>query len=327
MDPKIIDKVLSRTATQQEAHQVAEWFATDEGQKYFSQRFDRESFLLNEKIIAEWSDHEIPTERMKTRFFSQLKTRIRTFRFKVAVAAAIPVILLMGAFMFVADRSGAFASDDLAEVTVPYGEQLHLVLQDGTNVQLNSGSRLQYPKSFGLFSRKVKLSGEGYFSVAKERARPFVVNLDEIEIKVTGTRFNAKAYPDDSEISIALDEGGVNITDRNNNTYLLKANQKAVYDKKTGVCTVDEIEDITEDDAWRTKSLNFYRTPLKEILKVLERQYETTFIVNDSSLLEHKFTISTSRVNASEILTDLEKVSKIKFILTDNDVYEVVSVE
>ncbi|MGB4577646.1 MAG: FecR family protein, partial [Paludibacter sp.] len=197
MDPKIIDKVLSKNASQDEARQVAAWFATDEGQEYFSQRYDRESYLLNEKIITEWSDHEIPTERMKIRFFSQLKMRIRTFRFRVAAAVIIPFIFLAGAFTFVANRTGVFSSEELAEVVVPYGEQVQVVLQDGTIVQLNSGSHLQYPKSFGLFSRKVKLSGEGYFSVAKELGRPFMVNLNEINVKVTGTKFNAKAYPDD----------------------------------------------------------------------------------------------------------------------------------
>ncbi|MDR1609993.1 MAG: FecR domain-containing protein [Candidatus Symbiothrix sp.] len=327
MNTKIIDKVLSKNASPEEARQVAAWFATDEGQEYFSQRYDRESYLLNERILAEWSDHEIPSRRMKQSFISQLKLRIRTFRFRVAAAVLIPFIALVGAFTFIADRSGAFSSEKFAEITVPYGEQLQVMLQDGTSVQLNSGSRLQYPKSFGLFNRKVNLAGEAYFIVAKEKGRPFVVNLNEIQVKVTGTKFNAKAYPDDAKITVSIEEGSVDVLDNKNNTYPLTINQTALYDKNTGICTVNNTEDMTLHTAWRSKSLNFYRTPLKEILKVLERQYEVAFVVNDSSLLEYKFSISTSRVNAGEILMDLEKVSKIRFHLTGDGNYKVVSSE
>jgi len=326
MDPKIVDKVLSKTATPDEARRVAAWFATDEGREYFSQRYDRESYFLNEKIITEWSDHEVPTERMKIRFISQLKMRIRTFRFRVAAAVIIPFIFLAGAFTFVANRTGVFSSEEMAEVVVPYGEQVQVVLQDGTIVQLNSGSHLQYPKSFGLFNRNVKLSGEGYFSVAKEIGRPFIVNLNEINVKVTGTKFNAKAYLDDNKITVSLDEGSVNIADLKKNVYPLKVGESAEYNRDSGTCTVNKVEDLTLHTAWRTKSLNFYRTPLKDILKTLERQYEVQFVVNDSSLLNYKFSISTSRINVSDILIDLEKVSKIKFNATNTNNYEVSSI-
>jgi len=325
IDPKIIDKVLSKTASPEEARQVAAWFATNEGQEYFSQLYDRESYMLNEKIINEWSDHDIPTEKMKTLFISHLKMRIRTFRFRVAAAVFIPFVFLAGAFIFVVNRTGVFSSEELAKVTVPYGEQVQIVLQDGTTVQLNSGSQLQYPKSFGLFTRKVKLTGEAYFSVAKERGRTFIVNLNEIDVKVTGTRFNAKAYFTDNNIIVSLEEGNVIVMDKNDNEYPLNVGEIANYDRNTGICTVNEIEDMTLHTAWRTKSLNFYRTPLKEILKTLERQYDVQFLVNDSSLLNYKFSFSTSRVNAIEIFEELEKVSKIRFAKNGNNSFKVTT--
>jgi len=173
MDQELVDKVLSKTATPEEAKLVAVWFATDEGQEYLSRRYDRESYLLDEKLISEWMDGEIPSEEMKGRFLSRLKRNIRPFRFWIAAAVIIPFVLFAGAFTFVANRTGVFSGDNLAEVVVPYGEQMQVILQDGTIVQLNSGSRLQYPKSFGLFRREVKLTGEGYFSVAKRNSPSF----------------------------------------------------------------------------------------------------------------------------------------------------------
>lgn len=314
MDQIIIDRVLSKTASTEEARQVAAWFATDEGQEYFSQRYDRESYLLNEKIIEEWLDHEIPTVQMKNRFLSQVNLRMRTFRFRVAAAVIIPFLLLAGVFTFVVSRSGVFQSEEMAEFVVPYGEQLNVVLQDGTQVQLNSGSRLQYPKTFGFFSRKVKLTGEAYFSVAKERTRPFEVDLNDIKVRVTGTHFNVEAYSDDNRIRIALEEGSVNIADNENHSYPLRVGQSAEYDKLSRACSIKEVSDMTLHTAWRTKSLNFYRTPLKDIIKTLERQYEVQFFVKDSDLLNSKFSISTSKINVDEIITDLQKVSRIKFV-------------
>ena len=327
MDTQIIEAVLSKNASSEEARSVAEWFATDEGQEYLSQRFDREASLLNEQLMSEWSDHDIPGERMQMRFGTQLKMKARTFRFKVIAAALLPFLLLAGVFTFVAGRSGVFSGGELAEVTVPYGEQLRIVLQDGTLVQLNSGSRLWYPKSFGLFNRKVQLAGEAYFSVSKDRSRPFIVALSEIKVRVTGTKFNVKAYPEDSKIAISLEEGSVNITDKNKNVYPLKVGQNADFDKRSGVLSVSGMDDITQHTAWRTKSLNFYRTPLQEILKTLERQYEVQFTVNDSTLLNYKFSISTSKVNVNDILKDLEKVSTIRFNQKYNNNYDVLSLK
>ena len=325
MDPKIIDKVLSKIATPEEARRVAAWFATDEGQEYFAQRYDRESYLLNEKILEEWLDHEIPSKRMKVRFLSQLKMRVRTFRFRVAAAVIIPFLLLAGAFTFLANRSGLFKSEELAEFVVPFGEQLNVVLQDGTQVQLNSGSRLQYPKTFGFFNRKVKLTGEAYFSVAKETTRPFEVDLTGIKVKVTGTHFNAKAYPDDKTIRVALEEGSVNIADKTEKIYPMKVGESAEYDRTTGVCKITEVPDMTLHTAWRTKSLNFYRTPLKDIIKTLERQYEVQFNSADSALLNYRFSISTSKINLNEVLNDLEKVSKIRFKLIEDSKYTITT--
>lgn len=326
MDSALIEKVLSKNATLEEARLVAQWLATDEGQEYLSLHIDKEAFRINENALADWEDGKIPSGRMKLRFATYLKNRVRWFRFKVVAAVLLPLILLGGALLFLASRSGMF-SNEMAEIVVPYGEQMHVLLQDGTLVQLNSGSSLQYPKSFGLFTRKVKLMGEAYFSVAKESARPFIVNLNDIDVKVTGTKFNTKAYSEDDRIVVSLDEGSVSIIDKKQNVYPLKAGENAVYDKATGLCTVNRMDDAMQHQAWKTNSLNFYRTPLSEILKTFERQYNVRFVVKDSSLMQFEFSISTNKINVNEVLDDMEKVSRIKFILNKANEYEVIQMK
>lgn len=325
MKPEIINKVLEKNATPEEARQVAKWFATAEGQAYLSKRYDREAYLLNDKNVTAELDHEVPSESMRARFIHKLKPKIFTFRFRFAAAILIPFLLLTGAFVYIVLRTGILINSEMAEVTVPYGEQMQVILQDGTKVQLNSGSHLQYPKSFGIFNRRVTLVGEGYFSVAKESTRPFLVNLDGVEVKVTGTKFNVHAYKDNASINITLEEGSVELIDKNNKTYPLKPNQNALYNRETANCSIGNISSFGEYAAWRNRSLNFYRTPLSEILKTMERQYDVSFVVKDSSLLVYKFSISTSKINTKDILNDLEKISKIRFKLTADSQYEVSS--
>lgn len=324
MDPKIIDRVLSRVATPEEGRKVAEWFATDEGQEYFSRRYDRETYLLNEKIIMEWLDAEIPAEKLKHKILAYIRNRIRTNRFKVAAAALIPLIILGGSLLFVLGRTGVLSAQEFAEISVPNGETLQLVLQDGTSVRLNSASTLQYPKRFSLFNRKVKLSGEGYFTVAKDRKRPFIVDLDLIDVEVTGTAFDVKAYPNE-DILVALDAGSVNIIDNKKNIYPLLKGQNAHFDRGKEVCVIKETTDPAEYIAWMSKRLNFYRAPLKDILNTLTRQYDVLFDVKDKSILELKFSIVSSETNIDSVLRELEVISNIRFVSKDDKIYEVIN--
>ena len=131
---------------------------------------------------------------MQQRFLQQitLRRRVNSYRRWWAAAVLIPFIFLCGSVWFLADKVGLFSETEYAELVVPCGEQMRVVLQDGTIVQLNSDTRLKYPKKFGIFNRTVELWGEGYFEVAKEKNRPFVVDLGDINVKVTGTKFKCQ---------------------------------------------------------------------------------------------------------------------------------------
>lgn len=191
---------------------------------------------------------------------------------------------------------------------------MRVVLQDGTIVQLNSDTRLKYPKKFGIFNRTVELWGEGYFEVAKEKNRPFVVDLGDINVKVTGTKFNVKAYTAESNLWVTLDEGGVLLKDVRGKEYPLLPGESAEYNRRSGACQISRPENMEQISSWRSKGLNFYLTPLKEIVKVLERQYDVHFIIPDSALLDNRFTLSTNKVNVIDVLNDLEAVSHISLM-------------
>ncbi|WP_455671013.1 FecR family protein [Phocaeicola faecalis] len=329
IDDAVIDKVLNNKASAEDARQVSEWFATEEGHDYLSKRMDGEMLSLTEGEVENWVPHAIPEEKMKQRFLQQIKLRrrVNSYRRWWAAAVLIPFIFLCGSVCFLADKVGLFSETEYAELVVPCGEQMRVVLQDGTIVQLNSDTRLKYPKKFGIFTRTVELWGEGYFEVAKEKDRPFVVDLGDINVKVTGTKFNVKAYTAESNLWVTLDEGGVLLKDTKGKEYPLHPGESAEYNRRSGVCQISRPENMEQITSWRSKGLNFYLTPLKEIVKVLERQYDVHFIVPDSSLLDHRFTLSTNKVNVVDVLNDLEAVSHISFNETGKGIFEITEKE
>lgn len=334
IDNLIIDKVLNNEASAEEAKRVVEWLATDEGREYLSHRLDKEAEELTENDIAKYVPHQIPEDKMKQRFLEQirpkqinLERKNNRFRIWWAAAVLIPFLFLVGSVAFLAERAGIFSDTEYAEFVVPCGEQMRVVLQDGTIVQLNSDTRLKYPKKFGMFSRTVELQGEGYFEVAKEKTRPFIVDVHGIEVKVTGTKFNVKAYAPEENVWVTLDEGSVLLKSSQGKEYPLLPGESAEYNRQTGVCHISRPEDIEQVSSWRSNSLNFYLAPLKDIVKVLERQYDVQFIIPDSTLLNNRFTLSTAKVNVKDVLNDLEAVSHIAFKETQKGVFEIAGKE
>ena len=283
IDESVIDKVLDNKAAPGEARKVAGWFVTEEGRKYLSGRLDREMEELAEEMPEDVRLPSIPGMKMKQRFMSEIKRergrRSVGRKWMWVAAVLLPFVFLSVSLLFLVNRTGIFSETEYAEISVPYGEQMRVILQDGSIVHLNSDSRLRYPKQFGLFNRTVELWGEGYFNVARDENRPFKVDLQGVEVRVTGTRFNVKAYAAEPNIWVTLDEGGILFRDHNAKEYRLVPGESAEYNRQSGKCLISRPDNMEQISAWRSNSLNFYLTPLNEIIKVMERHYDVHFIV------------------------------------------------
>ena len=98
------------------------------------------------------------------------------------------------------------------QLIIPKGTFYHLVLSDGTKVWLNADSKIKYPVSFGQDKREVSLRGEGYFEVAKDSTRPFIVSTDKMDVRVLGTTFDVNTYEDEGKSFVVLVEGLVEVS-------------------------------------------------------------------------------------------------------------------
>lgn len=175
----------------------------------------------------------------------------------------------------------------LCEAIVPLGCQTKILLPDSSSVVLNSGSILKYSSGFGTEERTVYLEGEGYFEVAKSAGTSFLVCAGETRVKVTGTIFNVRAYPEDKETEVSLVEGGVNVSNKDKTVYL-KPNEKAIYNQETG--SLERVPcEAYKSALWTTGKLSFVNTSFPEILKSIERKYNVKIHVMSKNVKEDVF--------------------------------------
>ncbi len=158
-------------------------------------------------------------------------------------------------------------------VKTPKGGQYQVVLSDGTKVWLNAASSLRFPLVFVGNERKVEMTGEVYFEVAKNPKKPFKVIADKQEVLVLGTHFNVMAYPNEKFIKTTLLEGSVKIT-KDNRSMVLEPNQQAKVGFDNGVFRAVNDADIAEELAWKDGYFQFNNTSLETIMRQLERWYD-----------------------------------------------------
>ena len=158
-------------------------------------------------------------------------------------------------------------------VNVPYGGTYTVELCDGTKVYLNSGTTLEFPSRFDGKVRSVILKGEAYFDVARNVSKPFVVEVDEMKVKVLGTSFNVKSYVDEPGVYTTLVEGSVAILRDGQPEKKIKPGEQAYYNKGVGTLSIAEV-DVNEFTSWKDGVLYFKDIALEEILRIVSRWYD-----------------------------------------------------
>jgi transmembrane sensor len=223
--------------------------------------------------------------------------------------------------------------------TTPRGGTYQVTLPDGTKVWLNADSKLEFPSKFGKNEQRiVRLSGEGYFEVSKDKAHPFVVQTDKQEVTVLGTHFNISAYRDEVNTMTTLLEGSVKVSSflappssrgkrsdegslghansrdssipRNN--VVLKPSQQSVvsgYDR-IAIANVD-VSDIVD---WKNGDFVFRGESLEVVMRKLARWYNIDVVYESGAPKNLILGAYLSRFRPiSVVLERLEKTGKVKF--------------
>ncbi len=155
-------------------------------------------------------------------------------------------------------------------ITTPRGGQYQLALPDGSKVWMNNASSIKFPVAFSGNTREVVLSGEAYFEVAKNPNKPFIVHVNDLEVKVLGTHFNIMCYSDESSIKTTLIEGSVKLS-KGNLSELLYPGKIASFQHQS--FTVADA-DIEQELAWKNGYFIFNKSDIETIMRQLARWYD-----------------------------------------------------
>jgi transmembrane sensor len=156
-------------------------------------------------------------------------------------------------------------------LTTPPAAQFQVVLPDGSRVWLNNASSLRYPTAFAGKNREVELTGEAYFEIAKDAARPFALKVNEMSVDVLGTSFNVMAYGNENAVQTTLLSGGVKVSQGDKHSILKPGEQAQV--NASGLKVTDEVN-VDAVIAWKNGYFNFDKADIPAIMRQIGRWYD-----------------------------------------------------
>ncbi|HZL77020.1 MAG TPA: FecR family protein [Bacteroidales bacterium] len=250
--------------------------------------------------------------------------KVRFLRTAIRYAAIFVIAFLSGGILFYqfGNRSFSRSAQSISELVVPLGSRAQFTLADGTVVTLNAGSTLRTDNHFGINDRIVELEGEGYFKVAKDKKKPFIVKTPYLKVTALGTEFNIKAYSIDETIETTLVNGSVNIEPYSDGgkgeITILQPNQKLTFYKKdsriednskksagksqteikpikvqitaSAVRFVKENVNIEPVVSWKESRWIFENQSLSQMAVDLERKFDVQILFTSEQLKSYKFT-------------------------------------
>lgn len=254
------------------------------------------------------NDEQVVTPEMQREMWLNIKKRIheqaqqtenspaakknRLFHMPIWMryAAVVLLAVTLSSLLVVSyyQSKNVYAGKDFM-VVADKGQRASVVLPDGTKVWLNSDSRLTYDVDYGKKDRRVSLSGEGYFEVAKDPEHRFLVNAGNMEIEALGTEFNVKAYQYDKKIVATLFEGSVRATISNGQSALLKPNQSVIYDNENQHIRYGSDRDAAYSRAWRNNEIALNNNTLAEMKEILERSYNVKVEIRSEEIKQYRF--------------------------------------
>lgn len=262
---------------------------------------------------------------------TNLKKRKRVFLF---AAAAIFLLVSSSYFLWFANSKSIkiIPEKSFSEVSTKPGSKTKLLLPDSSVVWLNAGSTLTYNEHFGVTNRNTTLSGEAYFDVRKSTV-PFIIHAHSIQIKVMGTAFNVKSYPNEKTTETSLIRGRVEITldKRPGEKYILKPNEKLIVsneaeetkfqptEAKEPIVVLDRLKHANDstivETSWLNNKLIFQNESFEDLAKRMERWYGVTIEFNDEKSKTQRLSGTFTTETVQQALEELQITTRFHFIL------------
>lgn len=280
----LISRFLNGNYSAEEAQELKSWIeASPENKTDF--------FALKDIWDLSFVNHQSSNEHLSLFYKKQLdnsnKSRQLWIRSLLAVAAVLAIGLV---FSILIPRTESPATGNEQVFTVPLGSKSKVLLADGTEVNLNSGSELRYSSNFSSLNRVVQLKGEGFFKVKSDQEHPFLVKTADFNVKVTGTEFNVCTYTENKYATATLAEGTIHLEIKGSGqSFEINPGEKFELDRTSRKYTLEQA-DIESEVAWKDGQFIFRNVPFPELVQRLERWYDVKLDYSDNDLKNYKFT-------------------------------------
>lgn len=314
---EIIASALNETLSAKEKEEFDLWMK-DKGNRQFFE-------------IIQGSKHAQATfsAEAKKRVFSRIETSLdpvpvrRINLWAYAAVASLAILMSFAFFRFILNPRPDTVS--FVEMNIPYGVRSKVTLPDSTVVYLNSGSYLKYPARFTGESRIVSMKGEAYFEVREDFRHSFIVQADTFNVKVFGTHFNMKSYPEEDYFETSLLEGAVGVyTNRGKEDHAIRLvpNQKIFYTPSSGKLVVSEV-DAELSAIWKDGKYYFEKESLQSIANKLERNFNIPVRIKSQNLNSEFFSGLFDKNKSVFQILDIMKLYKSFDYRLRNDTIEI----
>lgn len=192
------------------------------------------------------------------------------------------------------------------------GMEYTLALSDGSLVYLNAETSVKYPVVFGESERMVELDGEAYFEVAKDASRPFIVRMNGVDVKVTGTSFNARAYRNEGKVVTTLIEGRVEV-----NGKAIVPGEQARYEVGNGDLEVAKVN-VEHFVAWKEGYFVFRNERLEDVMRTLARWYKVEYHFMDEASKDVRIGARFGRYNDMTPIIEMLRETELVDVLQTN---------
>lgn len=245
--------------------------------------------------------------------------RLMTFARIAAALLLIPAAYLLYNGLHKADKPTSI------QFITKRGEQKILTLPDSTEVVLNASSKLTITKDFGTKYRRVSLLGEGYFRVKHDASRPFIITTGQLQTRVLGTEFNVHAYPNETNIKVAVVQGRVKVSEQQQLGSIKQLGRVLTHNLMLSYNTATRLHFIKTTDAeklsrWQRGDLYFDDTSVQEIAYSLSRRYNIPVELADAPAANCRYTTGFTGEPLPKVLTVLSQLTGITYQYTPNKI-------
>jgi len=278
----IIQKYLQGTSSGDENQQLHQWIkqSPENRKRLFAEKdiWDTFGYHSDQKKYETTPELEI----LKQRIGKKKNTRIIGLNDLMKIAAVLLLSFGLGwSTQFISFNSKQETVEfTKQEIFVPKGQVNQIFLADGTRIWINSETRLTIPSVFAANERIVKLNGEAFFEVAKDKKRPFRVEVNGQQIEVLGTSFNVRAYDNSNKIETTLETGQIQLY-TGGQTTLLKPGEQSLFNKSEKQLVISKVNPETFS-SWKDGRYEFQNEDLLEVFKVVERWYDVEIKIEES---------------------------------------------